>query len=111
VHYEDLCNDPADVVRRIGAAFSLPLEDVACKLERGVTLVVGHNVGGNPIRYEREVCFNPKAEEARPPLPQWAEIATLLLCWPLMHRYGYRRRWVSKAGSAISLFLALESAI
>jgi hypothetical protein len=99
IRYEDLCNDPAGVVRRIGAVFGLPIEDVACKLERGETFAVGHNVGGNPIRHAREVRFNPKAEEARPPLSRWAEVATLLLCWPLMHRYGYLMdSWFPRSG-------------
>ncbi len=89
LRYEDLRADPAGTMRRIGTAFGLSLEDVVSKLEEGQAFPVGHNVGGNHIRHEGAVRFDPKAEKARPPLPRWTEAATLLLCWPLMRRYGY----------------------
>jgi hypothetical protein len=93
LRYEDLRRDPAAAVRLIGRTFGLPVEDAAARLERGEPLAVGHNVGGNHIRHERDgVRFDPGAEAARPPLPRWAELATLALCWPLMRRYGYPLR-------------------
>jgi hypothetical protein len=92
LRYEDLRADPTGSVRRIGAAFGLDLEDVVGKLEQGQAFPVGHNVGGNHIRTEGAVRFNPKAEKERPPLPRWMEALTLTLCWPLMRRYGYPLR-------------------
>jgi hypothetical protein len=93
LRYEDLRRDPAAAVRLVGSAFGLPVEDAALRLERGEALAVGHNVGGNHIRHERGgVRFDAGAEAARPPLPRWAELATLALCWPLMGRYGYPLR-------------------
>jgi hypothetical protein len=89
LRYEDLRDDPAGAVRAIGAAFGLPVEDVVERLERGEPFPVGHNVGGNHIRRQGAVRFDREAERARPPLPRWAERATLALCWPLMRRYGY----------------------
>ena len=89
LRYEDLCRDPAGAVRAIGAAFGLPVEDVVAKLEGGEPFPVGHNVGGNHIRHAGAVRFDAGAEGARPPLPRWAERATVLLCWPLMRYYGY----------------------
>ena len=89
LRYEDLCRDPAGAVRAIGAAFGLPVEDVVARLESGEPFPVGHNVGGNHIRHAGTVRFDAEAERARPPLPRWAERATLLLCWPLMRHYGY----------------------
>ena len=89
LRYEDLCDDPAGAVRAIGAAFGLPVEDIVAKLEDGEPFPVGHNVGGNHIRHAGAVRFDAGAEGARPPLPRWAERATVLLCWPLMRYYGY----------------------
>jgi hypothetical protein len=89
LRYEDLRDDPAGAVRAIGTAFGLPVDDVVAKLESGEPFPVGHNVGGNHIRHEGAVRFDAKVEKARPPLPRWAERATVLLCWPLMRRYGY----------------------
>lgn len=89
LRYEDLRDDPAGAVRAIGAAFGVPVEDVASRLERGEPFLVGHNVGGNHIRHEREVRFDVGAERARPPLPRWAELVTVALCWSLMRRYDY----------------------
>jgi hypothetical protein len=76
-------------MRTIGRTFGVPVEDVVARLERGEPFAVGHNVGGNHIRHEREVRFDPRTERARPPLPRWAELVTIALCWPLMRRYGY----------------------
>ena len=89
LRYEDLRDDPAGTVRAIGAAFGLPVEDVVARLESGEPFPVGHNVCGNHIRHAGAVRFDAEADRTRPPLPRWAERATVLLCWPLMRRYGY----------------------
>jgi hypothetical protein len=89
LRYEDLRDDPVAAVRLIGRTFGLPVEDVVARLGRGEAFPVGHNVGGNHIRHERAVRFDPGTEARHPPLPRWAGLATLLLCWPLMRRYGY----------------------
>jgi hypothetical protein len=102
LRYEDLRDDPAGAVRAIGAAFGLPVGDVVERLARGEAVPVGHNVGGNHIRKEERVRFDPGAERARPPLPRWAELATLALCWPLMRLYGYDGRPHGGGGGAAS---------
>jgi hypothetical protein len=89
LRYEDLRDDPAGAVEAVGAAFGVPVADVVERLALGEAFPVGHNVGGNHIRLQGEVRFDGAAERARPPLPRWAELATLALCWPLMRRYGY----------------------
>lgn len=98
LRYEDLRDDPAATLRLIGARFGLPVDDVVAKLAAGESFPVGHNVGGNHIRHEGAVRFDPKAEKTRPPLPGWARMVTLALCWPLMRRYGYG----AEAGDASS---------
>lgn len=91
IRYEDLCDRPAIEIRRIAAAFDLPLDDLAGMLERRAELVIGHNVGGNRIRHGDKVVFDPQAR-GEPGLPPWLDLATLALCWPLMLHYGYRLR-------------------
>ena len=88
LRYEDLCRDPAGAVRAIGAGFGLPVEDVVARLESGEPSRSGRlsaaTTSGTPAR-----CTSTPGPRARPPLPRWAERATLLLCWPLMRHYGY----------------------
>jgi hypothetical protein len=92
LRYEDLRDDPVAAIHQIGTFFGLPIEDVAEKLLRQEPLATGHNVGGNHIRLEGAVRFDSGVERSRPPMPRWAELATLALCWPLMLRYGYLGR-------------------
>jgi hypothetical protein len=107
VRYEDLRDEPARELRRIGSALGLPVEDVAQRLERGEAFAVGHNIGGNQIREgARTIRFEPGKEESRRRLPRGIEIMTVLLCWPLMLRYRYqlggqrRARRAAPAGAA-----------
>lgn len=92
IRYEDLRDRPAVELRRIGAAFGLPLEDVIARLERGDGFRVGHMAGGNAVRLTGEVRFDPGWERKREPLPATLERLTVLLCWPMMLRYGYSLR-------------------
>ncbi len=92
VRYEDLCEDPAGEISRIGEALGIDVAPVIEGLASGRAFPVGHNVGGNRIRFQREVRFDPQREHARPPLPRWLLVSMYLLCWPLMLRYGYARR-------------------
>ena len=92
LRYEDLRDDPAGAIRAIGAAFGLPVDDVLGRLERGEPFPVGHNVGGNHIAASARCGSTRARERKRPPLPAWADLATTLVCWPLMRRYGYPLR-------------------
>ena len=88
VRYEDLCAEPARELRRIGEAFAIPVEDVVAKVARKEPLAIGHDIGGNEIRFGREIVFNPgKGKEHTP--PAWLQRLTVALCWPMMLRYGY----------------------
>jgi hypothetical protein len=95
LRYEDLRDDPAGAIRRLGQALGIDLDDVAARLEAGEPFVIGHNVGGNHVRQSGTVRFDPGADRAHAPLPAWARLATLLICGPLMPRYGYGREKIS----------------
>ena len=76
--------------------------DIDGKPVRGAVVEIGHNIGGNQVRLEQEVRFDPNKERTRPRLPRWLELVTVSLCWPLMRRYGYHIRTPSdpSAGSS-----------
>jgi Sulfotransferase family len=90
VRFEDLCAQPASELDRIGRAFGLDLADVSSKAARQEPLVVGHNVAGNRVRHADTVRFDPGGGQGRPPVPRWLAAVIILLCGPLMWRYGYR---------------------
>lgn len=89
IRYEDLCRDPAAELQRVGHAFNINVEAVITRLHSGMPLAVGHNVGGNQIRFERNLRFDPNREHRRPQLPVWLRITIIAMCWPLMLAYGY----------------------
>lgn len=89
LRYEDLRDQPAAALARIGTSFGLDLSDSVAKLEAGTPLGVQHIIGGNDVRLEAGLRFDPKKESKRPPLPRWVERVTVAFCWPLMRRYGY----------------------
>lgn len=92
VRYEDLRDDPEGALARIQATFGLDLGDAIERIRRDEPLAVGHVIGGNGIRLERGLRFDPGKEQTRPRLPRWLQLVTLALCWPMMGRYGYRIR-------------------
>ena len=95
VRFEDLCAQPATELERIGRAFELDLAelaDLAHKATSRQPLAVGHNVGGNHLRRADTVRFDPGGGRRELSLPRWLAAVNLLLCGPLMWRYGYRLR-------------------
>jgi Sulfotransferase family len=92
IRYEDLRDRPAEELARLGAALGIEVGPVLAMLARGETLPVGHDIGGNDVRLEKGLRFDPARETTRRALPRWVELLTIALCWPLMGRYGYALR-------------------
>lgn len=91
LRYEDLRDQPAEALRRIGGFLGIDLSAAVGRLERNETLSVGHLIGGNDVRLERGLRFDPAKEATRRRLPGWVERMTVALCFPLMPRFGYAR--------------------
>jgi hypothetical protein len=91
VRYEDLCTDPRTVLEEIGAFVGLDMSEVIRTLENGASLQVGHNVGGNRIRFQRRLTFRPD-EEWREHLPGPYRRAARMATWPLSRTFGYPER-------------------
>jgi hypothetical protein len=89
IRYEDLRDDPSGTLELIGRELGLDLADSVAKLRDGTPLGVRHIIGGNDVRLEAGLRFDPARERSRRPLPVWVERLTVMLAWPLMRRYGY----------------------
>jgi hypothetical protein len=90
VRFEDLCTQPDVELDRIGRTFGLDLTELRSKAEGREPLVIGCPLSGNRLRHGGTVKFDPGGGCPRPPLPRWLEVVTIVLCGPLMWRYGYR---------------------
>lgn len=92
LRYEDLRDNTAETIAWLGAGLGLPLEDVVEKLTVGEGFAVRHNLGGNRIRHEGVMWFDPQKDKKPPPAPGWVAATAVALCWPFMVKYGYRIR-------------------
>jgi hypothetical protein len=100
LRYEDLRDRPAEELRRLGRNLGIDVGVPIEMLARGETLPAGHDIGGNDIRLEHGLRFDPAKETTRRALPRWVELVTLAFCWPLMARYGYALRRPPRLGVA-----------
>ena len=89
LRYEDLRDRPKETLADLAQTFGIEFGDVREMLDRGAVVEIGHNIGGNQVRLEHDVRFDPHKERTRPQVPRWLEWITVSLCWPLMRRYGY----------------------
>ncbi len=92
LRYEDLRDDPAAALQAIATHAGIDLSDSIVKLAEDRPLDVQHIIGGNDVRLEPGLRFDPSRESTRRPLPRWVELVTAACCWPLMRRYGYSMR-------------------
>lgn len=92
IRYEDLRDDPRRELSRLGEALGIDVRRSIKMLEGGQRFSAGHNIGGNAIRLDQQLRFDPQREAQRQRLPRWLELVTLGLCWPLMLAYGYPLR-------------------
>ena len=89
VRYEDLCAAPRSVLERIGEFVGLDMSPVIGTIEDRSSLRVGHNVGGNRVRFHRALTLRPD-EEWRDKLPGAYRRTARIATWPLRRRLGYR---------------------
>ena len=100
VRYEDLVTDPARELDRIGSVVPVDMGPLKAKVRDGARLSVGHNIGGNRLRFEGRVGIKPDFEW-QSKLPLWCRALYWLVGWPTALALGYRPRRivaVSEAG-------------
>jgi len=62
VKYEDLCDKPEATLCRIADFIGVDLSQVIENVISGKTLKVGHNLGGNRVRFSKHLVFKPDTE-------------------------------------------------
>jgi hypothetical protein len=88
VRYEDLCESPAMELARVGDFVGLDMCRVIEMIEAREELQVGHNVGGNRVRFADRLRFKPDREWQRK-LPWTYRRVFVLAAWPLTALLGY----------------------
>ena len=89
VRYDDLCARPEIVLKRISEFIEADLSEVIQLVQSKCGLKVGHLIGGNKIRRNRSVVFDPKAGKNKPPVPGRYRIFLQLLTFPVRAYYRY----------------------
>lgn len=88
VRYEDLINDPENELRRISSFLGINLDQIITQVRSQSYLKVGHNVGGNRLRFSPKVRLD-RDLEWRQKLPFRLRLLFLFLAWPLALKLGY----------------------
>lgn len=88
IRYEDLCAGPRQELEKLGAFLEVDLSALAAKIEQRQPLTIGHNIGGNKMRFQQQFTFTP--DHGRKPLRLAYRLLALLVNGPflLMHRYS-----------------------
>lgn len=105
VRYEDLCERPAEELKRIEAFTGYDLTDIIRGIEESREMQIKHMIAGNRMRLNGSFIFRPSGGKQRE-LPLRYSLLGILITWPLMLRYGYLTRWlkrgISKRGAGSS---------
>jgi hypothetical protein len=90
VRYEDLCNNPGNELARIGQFLSLDMTNLMKQIEEKKPLKIGHNIGGNHMRYNETGTFTFKPDVSWPrKLPIRYKRMFSVLTFPVALHYGY----------------------
>jgi len=88
VRYEDLCEDPARVLRRISEFTGLHLDKVIPSVQNGSILAIQHKLAGNRMAKKGEFVFQPDRSSGRD-IPRGLRRMGRVITYPLMKKYGY----------------------
>lgn len=64
VKFENLYNNPAEEFDRIGSFVGKDFSNIAAKIKSGGKFSIGHNIGGNSMRYSKEGTFVFKPDDS-----------------------------------------------
>ncbi|MFW5811881.1 MAG: sulfotransferase [Alkalispirochaetaceae bacterium] len=88
VKYERLVEAPLEEFDRMELFLGVSLDEVKTRVREGKPLTIGHNIGGNHMRFSGEFVFDPK-KSRRKGLPKLYYALVGLMCWPQLLAYGY----------------------
>jgi hypothetical protein len=88
IRYEDLCGQPRRELEKLGAFLELDLTELAVKIEQQQPLTIGHNIGGNRMRFQKQFTFAP--DHQKKPVSLAYRLLALVVNGPflLVHRYS-----------------------
>jgi hypothetical protein len=88
VRYEDVCVRPRQELETIGTFIGVDLSPLAATIEAKRPLAIGHNIGGNKMRFQQHFTFTP--DHDKKPLRLGYRLLALLVNGPflLLHRYS-----------------------
>jgi len=88
IKYEDLCANPADSIKKIGRFLEVDLSEMDDTVINESELSIGHNLGGNEIRFNKQLKFKEDVDwkQNMPLIYRWLFI---VLSWPVMKKIGY----------------------
>jgi hypothetical protein len=89
IRYEKLVSSPGEELRRILDLLSATDQDLAFLEESEITPGGRHMIGGNPVRFNRQVTRLRVDDEWRTRMRPKDRTLVTLLTWPLLLRYGY----------------------
>ena len=89
IRYEDLINSPTRVFSNLESFFELDLSDINNKIEKKQSFEIGHIVGGNRLKKNKEIFF--KKDVSWKQNLSWIErIAYYVFAFPIMLLNKYR---------------------
>lgn len=89
MRYENLVSNPEKEITRIGNFLEIDVKELVQRIESKASFTVGHNLGGNRLRFSDQITIKPDYEwQYR--LPLIYKIGSWLLAWPLEKRFEYR---------------------
>lgn len=92
LRYEDFLASPADALRKIGEFCGFDPEELIVRIYQNDYFHVGHRVGGNRIRFQRQVRLRRENEmRQREGLRAYHRLLFFLVGGWLQRRYGYLR--------------------
>ncbi len=88
IRYEDLCVQPRQELEKLGVFLGVDLSALAAKIEQQQPLTIGHNIGGNRMRFQQQFIFAP--DHHKKPVRLAYRLLALLVNGPflLLHRYS-----------------------
>jgi hypothetical protein len=90
LRYEDLIYDPPKILNKIGEFINENLAEVINNVKESKSFTAKHNVGGNRLRLEKEIKFNPSIDNEKKISLSFKDRLTFkLIAGKLNRRFGY----------------------
>jgi hypothetical protein len=90
VKYEDLASDPVGTITAIGAFAGIDVTPAIDKLEHGEVFTMGHQVGGNRLRLQKDIVVKPIAHIRSERLGLLDRTVYGFAAAPLDKKFGYQ---------------------